>query len=154
MRQIPDDEWEELFLADKKQKEREERELFEQALANGVGETAIKEPVPHAIAKSVSLQRSLPKSVSPEIDATLDLHMKTKDESIMELRAFFQQTLSAGDRTVLVITGKGHHSEKKGVLRDYVRQWMRGEGHQWLLWFAEAPKKLGGSGAWVVRLKP
>ncbi|NOY23009.1 MAG: Smr/MutS family protein [Acidobacteria bacterium] len=154
MRQISDDEWEEIFLADKKQKEREDRELFEQALANGVGKSAIKEPVPHAIAKSINLQRSFPKSVSPEIDATLDLHTKTKDESIMELRSFFQQTASAGDRTVLVITGKGHHSEKKGVLRDYVRKWLRGEGRQWLLWFAEAPKKFGGSGAWVVRLKP
>lgn len=154
MKQISDDQWEEIFLAGKRQQEREERELFERTLMEEAGELQSEGIILPLSDTSGRLQRSIPKSIFLEPDATLDLHLKTKHESTMELRRFFQQSAGTGDRSVLVITGKGHHSERKGVLRAHARQWLNGEGRRWILWFAEAPKKLGGSGAWLVRLKP
>ncbi len=151
MKRISDAEWEAIFLADRREREEAERKLFEQALERD--EIKIypeASPEPETVDK---LFRTLPKSLSPRIDATLDLHLKTRHEASLLIRDFFLQSSRVGDRLVLLITGKGHHSEKKGVLREFVRQWLKNEGKKWILWFAEAPKALGGSGAWLVRLK-
>ncbi len=153
MRKIPDDEWDEIFLAEEKQRKRAEQELFEQALTNGVGAELSKEQLADESGKRKNLEIRLQKSFSPEVDARLDLHMKTREESDKVLSSFFRNAVIVGDRTLLVITGKGHHSDKKAVLREYVRQWLKGDGREWILWFAEAPRALGGSGAWLVRLK-
>ncbi len=154
MRQISDEEWNEVFLAEKKEQEHTERKLFEQALVDSAPVTKTKDPLPQASAKVENLERTVRKSISPEIDASLDLHLKTKEEAATALYAFLRHAVEVGDRTALVITGKGHHSDKKGVLREYVRQWLKGDGREWILWFAEAPRALGGSGAWLLRLKP
>ncbi|PJB83946.1 MAG: hypothetical protein CO090_00405 [Acidobacteria bacterium CG_4_9_14_3_um_filter_49_7] len=154
MRQISDEEWDEVFLAEEKQQEHAERKLFEQALVDNAPITNTIEPLTQASGKLENLERKLHKSISPEIDASLDLHLKTKDEAATALFEFLRHAVEVGDRTALVITGKGHHSDKKGVLREYVRQWLKGDGREWILWFAEAPRALGGSGAWLLRLKP
>ncbi|MCK5878467.1 MAG: Smr/MutS family protein [Holophagae bacterium] len=154
MKQISDDQWEKIFLAERRQQENKEREFFEKALLEGVGELQSDEIAPSLADNPEKLERKIHKSISPEIDATLNLHLKKKNEATMELCGFFQQAADAGDRMLLVITGKGHHSERKGVLREHVRQWIKAEGRHWVLWFAEAPRKLGGSGAWLIRLKP
>jgi len=153
MRKISDDEWDEIFLAEEKQRKRAEQELFEQALTNGVGAELTKERLADESGKRKNLEIKLQKSFSPEVDARLDLHMKTREESDKVLPSFFRNAVVVGDRTLLVITGKGHHSSKKGVLRKYVQNWFNSDGWKWILWFAEAPRSLGGSGAWLVQLK-
>ena len=154
MKPISDEEWEKIFLSGEREREQQERELFEQAVSNFDDfSSQLEEELPRRL-NSPGLQRKIPKSISPEIDATLDLHMKTKEEAKVKLLSFFRQAVADGDRTLLVITGKGHHSPGKGVLRDFARQWFNGEGARWISWYAEAPGKLGGKGAWLVRLLP
>jgi len=153
MKHISDEEWRDVFLAQERRREREEKELFEKSLKKMEQGPGIDVPSDFPSGRSKSLQRTIHKSFDPKIDAELDLHLKTKEESASLLIGFFRQAAGVGDRTVLVITGKGHHSEKKGVLREFVRRWLNNEGAKWILWFAEAPKKLGGSGAWLIRLK-
>ena len=151
MKRISDEQWEAIFLADRREREEADRKLFEQALKSG--EIVLPdERVPDS-EPTDNLFRTLPKSLSPRIDGTLDLHLKTKNEAARLIPEFFLNAIRSGDRMVLLITGKGHHSEKKGVLREFVRLWLKNEGRKWILWFAEAPKALGGSGAWLVRLK-
>ncbi|NOZ13324.1 MAG: Smr/MutS family protein [Acidobacteria bacterium] len=154
MKHISDDEWEAIFLAQEREREQEEREIFEQYLRADGGKP---EPSPEnlsGIPFSGQLERRLPKSMVLAVDASLDLHLKTKHESLVALETFFRNAVLSGDRLLLIITGKGHHSEQKGVLREFVRKWLRRDGRHRILWYADAPRKMGGTGAFVVRLKP
>ncbi len=153
MKHISDEEWEAIFLADKREREREEQELFKQYLREGYDKPEPSEEISTQIHLPEQLERRLPKSMVLATDAILDLHLKTKQESLIALQAFFREAVHSGDRLLLIITGKGHHSERKGVLREFVRKWLTGDGRHWILWFADAPRKMGGSGAFVVRLK-
>ena len=55
---------------------------------------------------------------------------------------------------VLVITGKGNHSSEEPVLHQAVASWLRDAGRTTVLEFGPAPREMGGSGAYVVFLRP
>jgi DNA-nicking Smr family endonuclease len=88
------------------------------------------------------------------VQAELDLHGKTSDEALMRLKSFIESSKRRGFMCVLIIVGKGIHSEGgRPVLRSIVETWLNGEGKAQISKYKNAPPKLGGSGAIEVWLK-
>lgn len=88
------------------------------------------------------------------LDRQLDLHGLTRDEAVGSLDRFLRSARAAGEKAVLVITGKGTHSSDGPVLNQAVAAWLREQGRGLVIEFAPAPRELGGSGAFVVFLRP
>ena len=87
-----------------------------------------------------------------EIDQRLDLHGMTQMAAHARLRQFIQNAASQGDRTVLIITGKG--AAGQGVLRQKVPEWLKEPPLARLVMaIAQASGKDGGGGALYVRLR-
>ena len=89
------------------------------------------------------------------INRKLDLHGFTLSEAFRQLQGFLFDARRDGERCVLIITGKGQHSEfSHGRLRDHVPEWLSKEklGAQSLA-FTSAPDQLGGTGALLVLLR-
>jgi DNA-nicking Smr family endonuclease len=84
----------------------------------------------------------------------LDLHGLTRDEALAELPRFLRSARLKGQRAVLIITGKGNNSVAEPVLQQAVAGWLRDAGRELLVEFAPAPREMGGSGAFVVFLRP
>ena len=89
------------------------------------------------------------------VEARIDLHGRSRDETMRALERFVAQALAAGQRAVLVIHGRGLHSSGEGpTLRDVVREALTGNllgAH--VLACSSAPPGLGGSGATLVWLR-
>jgi DNA-nicking Smr family endonuclease len=88
------------------------------------------------------------------IDYQLDLHGLTRDEALSELPRFLRTARSKGQVAVLVITGKGYNSSGGPVLQQAVAAWLRDAGRELVVEFTPAPREMGGSGAFVVFLRP
>lgn len=87
-----------------------------------------------------------------EIDDTLDLHGMTQAAAHAKLRQFIVQAANRGDRTVLVITGKG--AAGQGVLRQQVPIWLKEQDlSPYVIAIAQASGKDGGGGALYIRLR-
>ena len=87
-----------------------------------------------------------------DIDATIDLHGLTQTEAHRALNVFLKGAQDAGQRSLLVITGKGSRGE--GVLRDSVPNWLNAEPNRRMIRaFSHAAPKDGGLGALYVLLK-
>lgn len=106
-----------------------------------------------------NLKRRLARGREP-IDATLDLHGLTQDRARLALERFVAHSAKRGDRTLLVITGKGIKKtgylqlEHKGVLRTMVPLWLNGPHLAPLVAGIDpAHQSHGGGGALYVRLK-
>ncbi|MCZ6763791.1 MAG: Smr/MutS family protein [Alphaproteobacteria bacterium] len=88
------------------------------------------------------------------IEGRLDLHGLIQDEAHDALRGFIAGATSAGQRCVIVITGKGRVSEGGGVLRREVPKWLNQAGcRENILSVARAKPEHGGDGALYVLLK-
>ena len=97
-------------------------------------------------------KRSKRKSGAPS--ATIDLHGKTINEAMMLLERFIGTSAKKGIPLVLVIVGKGIHSDSgKPVLKEAVLSWLDGKGKKLVSSHRIASAKFGGSGAIVVSLK-
>ncbi len=94
------------------------------------------------------------------IDARIDLHGMRQDEARSALVRFIDARLRHGDRTVLVITGKGLKKtgfgviQQRGVLRHMLPRWLREPALAPFIagWEVSSPRH-GGEGAYYVRLK-
>jgi DNA-nicking Smr family endonuclease len=65
------------------------------------------------------------KQGSYPIEATLDLHRLTIEQASHEVRQFIKEAAAYDLRTLLIVHGKGHHSESPGVvLKTYVNSWL------------------------------
>jgi DNA-nicking Smr family endonuclease len=99
--------------------------------------------------------RPLPSRAEMERTPTgdeLDLHGQLQDEAIASLRYFLRESRLGGIRKVLVIHGKGLHSEnRKGVLKEAVHQVLVKDKN--VAAWGEAGRKDGGRGASWVWLK-
>jgi DNA-nicking Smr family endonuclease len=84
----------------------------------------------------------------------LDLHGLTREEALDALPRFLRSAQKNGQKAVLVITGKGNHSPEEPVLHQAVASWLRDAGKTAVVEFAPAPREMGGSGAYVVFLRP
>lgn len=96
------------------------------------------------------------------IDGTLDLHGMRQDEAHKALRRFITARSGRGDRTVLVITGKGLKKldgdaariVERGVLRAMLPIWLSEPMLAELIaGWDQAAQGHGGDGAFYVRLK-
>jgi DNA-nicking Smr family endonuclease len=86
------------------------------------------------------------------IEGTIDLHGMTRAEAYRSLHQFIALSQERGRRCILVITGKGSHSE--GVLRTAVPHWLNlPDTRSLVLAFAYATAAHGGVGALYVLLK-
>jgi DNA-nicking Smr family endonuclease len=88
------------------------------------------------------------------IDHQLDLHGLTRAEALDALSRFLRTARLKGQVAALVITGKGNNSPAEPVLQQAVAAWLREAGREMVLEFAPAPREMGGSGAFVVFLRP
>ena len=84
-------------------------------------------------------------------DDILDLHGLTVTESELMIDRFLRRCASAGMKKVLVIHGKGNHSDSGGVLRDAVRRIL--ERHPCAGETGTPGRDEGGTGATWVRVK-
>jgi DNA-nicking Smr family endonuclease len=97
-----------------------------------------------------------------EIDGTIDLHGMTQAEARQVLHRYISSRFSRGDRTILVITGKGVRTDndyvmamtERGILRTMLPIWLNEPGlaHMISGW-SIAARGHGGDGAWYVRLR-
>lgn len=94
------------------------------------------------------------------IDATLDLHGMTQVQARDALVRFIPARARRGDRTVLVITGKGLKKtgylqiEQKGILRTMLPLWLaQADLAPLIAGFEPAHQDHGGEGAFYIRLK-
>lgn len=96
-----------------------------------------------------------------DIDLTLDLHGLTAEQARQRLGVAIPRASAAGQRMVLVITGKGkrtHMDEfnrpRSGILRESLPDWLRGPAlAPYILQVSQAQQKHGGSGAFYVYLR-
>lgn len=97
-----------------------------------------------------------------EIDGTIDLHGMTQSEAREALRRYLGARAARGDRTILVITGKGMKTEndyiaamhERGILRTMLPIWLSEPGLSHLVsGWSTAARGHGGEGAWYVRLR-
>jgi len=84
----------------------------------------------------------------------LDLHGLTRDEALAELPRFLRSARVKRQAAALIITGKGNNSPGEPVLQQAVAGWLRDAGRELVLEYAPAPREMGGSGAFVVFLRP
>lgn len=89
-----------------------------------------------------------------QLNRQLDLHGLTREEALAALAPFLTAARTAGEKGVLVITGKGTHSTDGPVLQQTVAGWLRDQGRELVAEYAPAPTELGGSGAFVIFLRP
>lgn len=87
------------------------------------------------------------------LEATLDLHGLAVDAAVQALHAFLVQSRSLGRRRVLIVHGKGTHSDHGAPLRDAVVENLLGEASGLVHAFATAAASDGGEGATVVMLR-
>jgi len=97
-----------------------------------------------------------------EIDGTLDLHGMRQVEAHAALQRFIHARVARGDRTVLVITGKGLKKLDRdaaviveaGVLRSMLPIWLSEPGlAPMVAGWDPAAQSHGGEGAFYVRLR-
>ena len=82
----------------------------------------------------------------------LDLHGLTVGEATEKVRFFLQNAFYHGHGCVLLITGKGLHSDEGPVLRQAVERLLSTLRDQ-VVEFGVAPRRFGGEGALVVFLR-
>jgi len=87
------------------------------------------------------------------LEATLDLHGATIDVALAQLRAFLVESRRLGRRRVLVVHGKGLHSEHGAPLREAVVAELLGGASGLVHAFASAIPADGGEGATYVMVR-
>lgn len=86
------------------------------------------------------------------LEGRIDLHGMTQEEAHRALRRFITDSLKAGRRTVLVITGKGRAGG--GVLRRMLPFWLEEPSLQkMVIALTAAQPRDGGDGAFYLRLR-
>ena len=86
-------------------------------------------------------------------EATLDLHGMTLEPALSQLKTFLLSSRQMGRRCVLVVHGKGTHSEHGAPLREAVLNQLLGSLSGLVHAFASAAPSDGGEGATYVMLR-
>jgi DNA-nicking Smr family endonuclease len=108
-----------------------------------------------AVGADVKLLRRL-KAGEPRVEARLDLHGRSRDEALRALERFAELAREDGKRCVLVIHGRGAHSEGDApVLKPLVWRWLAlsPAAAAAVLAFVSARPAEGGDGATRVLLR-
>jgi DNA-nicking Smr family endonuclease len=111
-------------------------------------EGADSAPIRQAVARRMKqVERG---QLKPE--AVLDLHGLTIDEATTRALFFLQNAVHHNLGTVLIITGKGLHSNDGPVLQESIKKLLRQSVDSVLEW-GVAPRRYGGTGALLVFLR-
>jgi DNA-nicking Smr family endonuclease len=122
-------------------------------------------PLPSAALPDKAVDPAIRKKVGRgriDIDGRIDLHGMTQNVARAALHQFIHTRFSRGDRTVLVITGKGQKTDndyiaamtERGVLRTMLPIWLNEPSLAPLVsGWSVAARGHGGEGAWYVRLR-
>ena len=122
-------------------------------------------PLPSAPTPAKAVEPSIRKKLGRgrmEIDGTIDLHGMTQFEARGALHRYLHARVARGDRTVLVITGKGLKTDndyvaamtERGILRTMLPIWLSEPSLSPLVsGWSVAARGHGGEGAWYVRLR-
>ena len=96
----------------------------------------------------------VPRSQTVHPDDRLDLHGLKLEQARFALERFLVEARRHELGLVLVVTGRGHGSPGRvGVLKSELERWVQGEGAAYVRAFAEAPRALGGAGAYLLYLR-
>lgn len=87
------------------------------------------------------------------LEATLDLHGLTIQDALRTMHAFLLESRALGRRRVLIVHGKGTHSEYGAPLREAVVSDLLEATSGLVHAFASAASSDGGEGATVVMLR-
>ena len=90
-----------------------------------------------------------------KVEASIDLHGKSSDDARSSIARFISASRVAGHRVVLVITGRGLHSENQSsTLRANLGRWINESAIQrHVLAYCQARPHEGGDGAFYVLLR-
>ncbi|MCH9646629.1 MAG: Smr/MutS family protein [Deltaproteobacteria bacterium] len=134
---------------------KEEQELFLEALEDLSAVPDKDQPVATAPAAGrLPAKKPLPRKAVLQPDDSLDLHRMTQAEARLALGRFVRRAAGEGLKQVLVITGKGLSSPGGvSVLKKELERWLRNEGQSLVSSYSEAPRALGGRGAYLLRLR-
>ncbi len=100
-------------------------------------------------------RRRPPRAKGLVVDDSLDLHRTRVEDALGRLERFVLTAERRGRRTVVVITGKGHHSPSgESVIKSAVERWIQRRGKERIEAYSEAPARYGGGGAFVLWLRP
>lgn len=98
------------------------------------------------------LRASVSRDARPE--ATLDLHGSSSEQALDALERFVASSAAERMWVVRVVTGKGLRSAGGvAVLKEAVERWLRSGGKKWVGAYSEAPRALGGRGAYILYLR-
>lgn len=133
-----------------------EPETDEEIFLDALGELDVRfsdhypeDPAPAQARRIKQLRQG---KLTPE--ASLDLHGAQRHEVADKLRHFLQNALHNNWQTLLIVTGRGLHSEEGvPVLREEVERLLRDQGKGPIAEWGRAPRQYGGDGAVVVFLK-
>ena len=118
-----------------------------------LSQAALSDQSLHNAAVDPATRKRIVKGRMP-IDGTFDLHGLTQDQARAALSRFIQTAQSRGDRTIIVVTGKGSSPKSEGILRRMVPLWLRQADLQtYISGFSSAARHHGGDGAFYIRLK-
>jgi DNA-nicking Smr family endonuclease len=96
------------------------------------------------------------------IDFKIDLHGFTLEEAFKKIHEVVESCYEKGMRNILVVTGKGLRSKVKenpylsedlSLLKYAIPNFINNELSEVVSFIQEAPKELGGSGAFFLKLK-
>ena len=86
------------------------------------------------------------------IEARLDLHKMTVEQARLQVFEFIREAMKADLRTIMIVHGRGHHSESTGaVLKSYVNRWL--PEMEEVQGFCSAQPQHGGAGAVYIMLR-
>ncbi|ARU57762.1 Smr protein/MutS2 [Oleiphilus messinensis] len=87
-----------------------------------------------------------------DIEARLDLHKMSVDDSRREVFRFIRDCMQYGLRTVIILHGKGERNpEQRALLKSYLAKWL--PEMEDVLAFHSAQRQHGGTGAVYVMLR-
>lgn len=153
MKKISKSEWNNIFTENSPKDAKNEKDIFLKAIDQLDSKKTIhKKSIETGIKKS-TLNKKLKKTFDVSIDSTIDLHLRTKKETSFILKSFIEDSINKRDKFVLIIHGKGIHSTGSGILKSFVKQILESKFNNVIDWYSIAPKKYGGDGAVIVKLK-
>ncbi|AZL15750.1 Smr/MutS family protein [Rickettsiales endosymbiont of Stachyamoeba lipophora] len=97
----------------------------------------------------------LRKIKNQSIDASIDLHGFIIEKAKIKFIKFILNAKQQGLNTILVVTGKGQFNEQnqyEGKLKNELPKWAQ-ELSEIIKYFIQAPPKLGGEGAYIIKLR-
>ena len=87
-----------------------------------------------------------------EPDIIIDLHGYNRYSAKLLLQKFISNCYDKNKRNIFIITGKGQNN--KGALKEEVPKWLSDKSFvKFLVNFNVAPRRFGGEGALLVRIK-